>query len=77
METVSIQGQVRDKNGKEAAKKYRSEGLVPCVLYSKGENVQFSVKPADLKSLVFSPDFKVAQIDIQGQNHRCILKEIQ
>jgi len=77
METVSIQGQVRDKNGKEAAKKYRAEGLVPCVLYSKNDNVQFCVKPADLKNLVFNPDFKVAEIEISGQAHRCILKEIQ
>ncbi|MBK9270194.1 MAG: 50S ribosomal protein L25 [Saprospiraceae bacterium] len=77
METVRIQGLLRDKNGKEAAKRYRAQGLVPCVLYSKDDHVQFCVNPADLKHLVFSPDFKVAEIDIQGKAYKCILKEIQ
>ncbi|MBP6172548.1 MAG: 50S ribosomal protein L25, partial [Saprospiraceae bacterium] len=60
-----------------AAKSYRKEGLVPCVLYSKEENIQFNATNADLKSLIYNPDFKYADIVLGGKTHRCILKEIQ
>lgn len=77
MQSVSITGKERAKTGKTAANSFRREGLVPCVLYSKSENIQFNASPAELKSLVYTPDFKVADIDINGKNYRCILKELQ
>lgn len=77
MQSVAIQGQTRDQIGKEAAKRYRKSGMVPCILYSKSENIQFCVNPADLKPLIYTPDYKVAEISIDGVLHKCILKEIQ
>ncbi|HRG32212.1 MAG: 50S ribosomal protein L25 [Saprospiraceae bacterium] len=77
MKSVVINGQERSKIGKEAAKSYRKEGLVPCVLYSKDENIQFNATNGDLKSLIYNPDFKYADIVLGGTTHRCILKEIQ
>ncbi|MBK8954702.1 MAG: 50S ribosomal protein L25 [Saprospiraceae bacterium] len=77
METVVINASPRTENGKEASKRYRREGVVPCVLYSKEGNLQFNAQPAELKSLLYTPKFKVAEINLNGQTHRCILKEIQ
>ena len=50
---------------------------MPCVLYSKEENIQFNTAMVDLKPLVYSPDFKLADISINGKVHRCILKDLQ
>ncbi len=77
MQAIKINGQIRTQNGKEASARYRKSGLVPCVLYSKNENIQFCVSPAELRALVFNPDFKLADIVLDGVSHSCILKEIQ
>jgi large subunit ribosomal protein L25 len=77
MQAIKINGQIRTQNGKEASARYRKAGLVPCVLYSKTENIQFCVSSADLRPLVFNPDFKLAEIILDGVSHSCILKEIQ
>jgi len=77
MQVVTLNGKERSQIGKTAAKNYRKEGLVPCVLYSKEENIHFNADPVELKSLIYSPDFKYADIVLNGKTHRCILKEIQ
>ncbi|MBK7468623.1 MAG: 50S ribosomal protein L25 [Saprospiraceae bacterium] len=77
MNTITLNGQERSKNGKSAAKTYRKTGLVPCVLYSKGENIQFNATPADLRHIIYTPDFKVVDVVLNGVTHQCILKELQ
>jgi large subunit ribosomal protein L25 len=77
MESVKINGTARSTMGKKASFHQRKDGLVPCVLYSKSENISFNANPAELKSLLFTPEFKVAEIHIDGKMHRCILKDIQ
>jgi large subunit ribosomal protein L25 len=46
-------------------------------MYGGGENVIFNVKPLALKSLVYTPEFKVAEITLGDKTHRCILKDLQ
>lgn len=77
MKTIALNGQMRDKTGKSAAKVYRNSGMVPCVLYSKGENIQFCASPADLKNIIYTADFKVVDVNLGGKTHQCILKELQ
>lgn len=77
MLTVSVNGTKRDAVGKKAAKEVRNSGMVPCVLYSKGkENLHITVKPHDLRGLIYTPAFKVAEINIDGNAHKCILKSV-
>ncbi|MBK9107013.1 MAG: 50S ribosomal protein L25 [Saprospiraceae bacterium] len=77
METVVINASPRTDTGKVASNRYRREGVVPCVLYSKEGNLQFNAQPSELKALLYTPKFKVAEINFNGQTHRCILKEVQ
>ncbi len=77
MQSVTINGQERVKTGKSASNAYRRSGLVPCVLYSKDENIQFNADPGELKTLIYTPDFKLANIVLGGNTHRCIMKELQ
>lgn len=75
MLTVSVNGSKREAVGKKASKVARREGLVPCVLYSRGkESLHFTVKPHDVRPLIYTGDFKLAEISIDGNKHKCILK---
>lgn len=77
MLTLQIKGEVRTETGKRAAKAARREGLVPCELYGAKDNIHFVVSPKSLKDLVYTPDFHVAELEIAGEKHRCIMKDIQ
>ena len=77
MLTIQIKGELRPETGKRAAKAARRAGLVPCELYGGKENVHFSVSPKSLKDLVYTPDFYVTEIEVDGKVHRCIMKSIQ
>lgn len=77
METVVIHGKSRTEVGKEASNRIRRAGGVPCVLYSREGNLMFTADPAELRTLLYTPQFKIAEIQLDGQSHRCILKEVQ
>ncbi len=77
MESVVINATERKGRGKVASLHNRRDGLVPCILYSKEENITFNASPAELKSLLYTPDFKMAEIHLNGKVHNCILKEVQ
>lgn len=76
MQTISLKVQSREANGKKAAKALRREGLIPCVLYNRKENINFSVAPLDVRSLVYTGDFKLAEIEVEGKAYKCILKDL-
>ncbi len=77
MQTVAITGTARTVLGKKAVRAVRSEGHIPCNVYGGKENVHFSAPVNDFKSLLYTPDFKIAEISINGNVHRAIVKEIQ
>ncbi len=77
MEVVAIKGQGREGLGKKAAKAARNNGRIPCVMYGGGEAVHFTTSPTEVKNLVYSGDFKLAEIEVDGVSHKCILKAIQ
>jgi large subunit ribosomal protein L25 len=79
MDIVALQGHKKEGSGKESAKKIRNSGFVPAIMYKSGggEAVQFSLAPAEFRNLVFSPDFKMVEINLDGSKHKCILKDIQ
>ncbi|MBK8923982.1 MAG: 50S ribosomal protein L25 [Saprospirales bacterium] len=79
MEIIAIKGQPKEQSGKQAAKQIRNSGMVPAVMYKSGggEAVQFSANPAEFRHLVYSAKFKLAEVELNGQKHRCILKDIQ
>jgi len=77
MVTVSINGTERKEVGKKATKAARKEGVIPCVLYSSGkENIHFTVNPHDVRGLIYTGDFKVAEVTINGTAHKCIIKQV-
>lgn len=78
MQEVKMSGELRANTGKRSARSIRKEGKIPCVLYGGGEkNIHFSLHPNEVKHIVFTPEFKSASIDIDGETHQCIVKDVQ
>ena len=77
MLTVSVNGTTREAVGKKATKAVKKAGLIPCVLYSKGkDNVHFTVHPHDVRDLIYTSDFKLAEVSVDGNRYRCIVKTV-
>ncbi|MEZ5042339.1 MAG: 50S ribosomal protein L25 [Saprospiraceae bacterium] len=77
MEIIAIKGQVRSDLGKKATKAVRKEGLVPCVMYGGKAVFHFAIDPSEVKTLIYSPDFRLVEIDIEGTKYKCIVKDAQ
>ncbi|MBB4080648.1 large subunit ribosomal protein L25 [Lewinella aquimaris] len=77
METITVNGEIRENLGKKSSKETRREGLVPAVLYGKGDPVHFTVKALDLRDLIYTAEFKLADVNVGGESHRAIIKEYQ
>jgi len=76
MEIVKVEAQVRTEFGKKHTKLVRKQGLVPAIIYGGGTTAAVSVTPKSVKSLVYTPDFKLAEITAGGETYTCILKDI-
>lgn len=81
---INVKGQKRNDLGKKASKMMRKEGLIPCNLYGekKGENglpvaEAFTVSFSELRKAVYTPHIYIINLDIDGEKHQAILKEIQ
>jgi large subunit ribosomal protein L25 len=77
MQTVALSGQARTALGKKGTKEARQNGLIPCVLYGGDEVHHFTVTSNEVRSLIYTPDFKTATIDLEGTSVKCIVKEVQ
>ncbi len=84
MKEIAINGQKRETTGKKASKLVRKEGLVPCNLYGEKKDekglpqaVSFVVPFAELRKAVYSPHVYVVNINLDGKEHKAIIKELQ
>ena len=79
MEIIALKAHPKDSSGKQAAKKVRHTGMVPAIMYKSGggDAVQFTLHPAEFRHLVYTPKFKMVEIEYQGAKHKCILKDTQ
>src|SRR5258707_10321734 len=62
---------------KHATRQLRSEEKVPGVIYGGAKEVNFSAPLTSFKTLVYTPDFQLAEIKVDGQAYKCILKDLQ
>lgn len=77
MEFVNVQGEIRELARKKGAKAVRNKGRIPCVLYGSGESIHFSVEPLSLRDVIYTPDFKLVELEVGGEKIKCILKTAQ
>jgi large subunit ribosomal protein L25 len=77
MKTITIEGQLRTESGKKATRLLRSQNLVPAVIYGGSSEISFAAPAAAFKSIVYTSEFMLAEVTVDGKNYRCILKDLQ
>ena len=84
MKEINVTGQKRNDLGKKASKLLRKEGLIPCNIYGekKDENgkpvaVSFACPMSELRKVVYTPHIYVVNLDIDGEQHVAVMKELQ
>ena len=77
MKTITIEGQLRTEFGKAATRQLRSQELVPGVIYGGAQEINFVAPAAAFKPLVYTPNFQLAEVTVDGDTYRCILKDLQ
>ncbi len=77
MKTVSLSGSLRENVGKKDAKKIRSQGQIPCVLYGGKEQIHFIVDYQKFSKLIFTPEVYIINIEIDGKEYQSLLQDVQ
>lgn len=84
MKEINVSGKKRQDLGKKASKQLRKEGYVPCNLYGaaqaadgKPEALAFAAPMSELRKVVYTPHIYVINLNIDGESHTAILKELQ
>lgn len=84
MKQIAISGVQRTCTGKKATKEVRRSGHVPCVIYGEKrgadglpEAIHFSVPVRELNKLIYTPHIYLVDINIDGVDHKAVIKEIQ
>lgn len=84
MKEISIKGALRTEFGKKGARKVRKEGGVPCNLYGEARDeagrpvaLAFTATNEELRGLIYSPDIFVVNLEIEGVQHKAVMRELQ
>lgn len=77
MKSFELKGSARQSIGKKAAKAYRRQALVPCVLYGGEEVTHFTVTKDSLRKLIYSPEVFIVDLTVDDKKSAAIVKELQ
>jgi large subunit ribosomal protein L25 len=77
MEYIQMTADSRKGLGKRASKDLRNDGRIPCVLYGGQDVVHFSTTLNEVKHLIYTPEFRLAKLTIDGTTHTAIVKTYQ
>ena len=77
MKSITIEGQLRTDSGKKATRQLRSQKMVPGVIYGGSTEINFSAPATAFKDIVYTSEFMLANVNIDGKSYRCILKDLQ
>jgi len=77
MESIALKASLRKETGKKSSKAIRAQESIPCILYGGGKNVNFFVTESNFRDLVYTPNVYIINIDIDGNNHNAIIKDLQ
>ncbi|PZP52122.1 MAG: 50S ribosomal protein L25 [Pseudopedobacter saltans] len=77
MNTITIEGQLRTEFGKKATRAVRSQDEVPAVIYGGAKEINFSAPAKAFKSLIYTDKFQLVEINVDGQKHTAIMKDLQ
>lgn len=77
MDIEEIQARPRDARGRRACRRLRRQGLVPAVIYGRGQpNVLLNVRLSDVEKIVKARTF-IVQVSWDGQRESAQIRELQ
>ena len=84
MKEINVKALKRETTGKKATKQLRKEGLVPCNIYGESKDANgkpaamaFAISARDLRKVIYTPYVYVVNIDLEGESHTAVIKELQ
>jgi len=84
MKEIIIKGTKRTETGKKASRDLRKQALVPCNLYGEAKDdngnplaLMLSIPFTEIRKAVYTPDVLVCVLDIEGEQHKAVIKELQ
>ncbi len=83
MKEITLSGKKRAELGKKASKAIRKEGYVPANLYGEAKQdgkpvaLSFAVPYTELRKAIYTPNVYIVNLNIEGEEHKAIIKEIQ
>ncbi len=77
MKTIELKAVKRADFGKKAAKAFRREGLIPCVIYGGSEEIAFTVDAKEVKPLIYTPNSYIVELNIDGKVEKAVMREVQ
>ena len=77
MKSITIEGQLRTDSGKKSTRQLRSQKMVPGVIYGGSKEINFSAPATAFKDIVYTSEFILANVIVEGNSYRCILKDLQ
>ncbi len=77
MKTLEVKAVKRAEFGKKAAKAFRREGLIPCVIYGGSEEIAFTVDTKEIKPLIYTPNSYIVELNFDGKIEKAVMREVQ
>ncbi len=77
MKTTEIVGLRRSDMGTKYSRALRADGNVPSVLYGGDEVIHFHTPAYLYRELLYTPDAYIVELNVEGVEKKCILKEAQ
>lgn len=77
MKTYQLSAQPRTDLGKKATKALREQNLIPVVLNSNSKATNLSVSQEAVRKLIYTPDIFAIELDVNGEKHNAVLKDVQ
>jgi large subunit ribosomal protein L25 len=77
MQSITIEGQIRKSAGKRETRELRKNGQVPCSLYGGKDTLNFSAPATSFKNLVYTPEFLIAKIILDGKEREALMQDLQ
>lgn len=77
MKQVSLSGSLRGNVGKKDARKNRSDGKIPCVMYGGKEQMHFIAEEKHLTKILFTPEVYIVRIHVDSKDYETIVQDVQ
>lgn len=77
MNSVAISSKERSEVGTKHSNLYRRAGSIPAVIYGNGDPQHILVDLSEVRHVIYTPDFKLAEITVGDKKVKTLVKDVQ